>query len=323
MLTRCISAVMLMFLVVGATPARAGSNLPPIEFCGSRVARPIEPPWIPLPESAPLSVAQADSVIREKAGVAIWPQNRYDLFSVDLDGDGEFEQIAQIARVTSLGYYSECWWGVYGGGGLRQVLYWFYAEERTRLAKYPRPGTLRDRADSLGFQAAVPEFYPAVDVTSCGDITGDGKPEIVVWMIGRIAQAPTVKAFMSPVILSPTPDGLRQVFRGNTILAQRRGTYRGQGGTAECKALALRIHTRVRRSGGPRDILMEPWMPVSPDSLCMAGWVDERGLPHDPDQWMPAAALGPDDPIPGDWIVSRWEDGKYGGFWFAKDVKFQ
>ena len=320
---RRITVFLWILLAAGVLPARSGTDVPPIQFCGSRVARPTEPPWIPLPEKAPLTLAQADSVIREKAGGAIWPSNRYDLFSVDLDGDGTMEQIAQVARITSMGYYSECWWGVYAGGGLRQILYWFYAEERTRLAKYPRPVSLRDRADSLGFQSAVPEFYPAVDVTSIGDITGDGKPEIVVWMIGRVAQAPTVKTFMSPVILSPGPDGLRDVFRGNVILAQRKGVYKGQGGTPECKAFAVRLHTRVRRAGGPRDILMEPWMPIPADSLCMAGWVDERDLPHDPDQWMPATAIGPSDPVPGNWIVSRWEDGKYGGFWFVKDVKLK
>ncbi len=316
-------AFLSVLLAIVVLPARSGPGIPTIQFCGSRPARPAEPPWIPLPEDKPLTILQADSLIQAKAGTAMWPQNRYDLFDVDLDGDGTSERIAQVARITSMGYYSECWWGVYGGGKLSQVLYWFYAEERSRLAKYPRPENLRDKADSLGFQSGVPEFYPAVEIVSCGDITGDGASEIVVWMIGRMAQSPTVRTFMSPVILSPGPDGLVPVFRGNSLLTSRRGVLRGKEGTPECRALAFRLHTRVRKAGGPRDILLEPWMPVPPDSLCMAGWVDERDIPHDPDQWMPVAAIGPDEKVPPDWVISRWETGKYGGFWFVKDVKLQ
>jgi hypothetical protein len=323
MLIRLALLFLSILLVLGVLPARADSEIQPIQFCGSRPARPTEPPWIPLPEKAPLTLAQADSVIRAKAGGAIWPQNRYDIFEVDLDGDGTNEQIAQVARITPLGYYSETWWGVYAGGKLNQVLYWFYAEERSRIARIPRPTSLRDKADSLGFQSSVPEFYPAVDVTSCGDITGDGKPEIVVWMIGRIAQNPTVRAFMSPAILSPGASGLDQIFRGNLILAQRKGVVRGKEGVPECRAVSFRLRTRIRKAGGARDLLLEPWMPISPDSLCMSGWVDERGLPHDPDQWMPVAPLGPRDPVPPNWVISRWEDGKYGGYWFVKDVKLQ
>jgi hypothetical protein len=38
---------------------------------------------------------------------------------------------------------------------------------------------------------------------------------------------------------------------------------------------------------------------------------------------MPVAAIGPDEKIPPNWVISRWENGTYGGFWFVKDVKLQ
>jgi hypothetical protein len=315
-------ALVLALTAAGAMPQRCSGEIPPIQFCGSRPARPVEPPWIPLPESRPLTIVQADSVIQAKVEASAWPRNRYDIFEVDLDGDGVPEQIAQVARLTIMGYYSQCWWGIYGGGKRIQILYWFYPEERAQLAKLARPRAFRDEADSLGFESALPEFSPAVDVVSCGDITGDGAPEVVVWMLGRIASSPTVRTSMAAVILSPGPQGLMQAFRANTLVTSR-SVVPGREETLECQATAFRLHNRISRAGGARDLLLEPWLPEPPDSLCMAGWLDERDVPHDPDQWMPVAAMGPDDAIPPDWIISRWVGGKYEGFRFVKDVKLE
>ncbi len=309
-------------LLAAACAVHPAEALRPIQFAGSRQAGPNDrPPLVPLPLKGPLSITAADSILillQEKH-----PRVKilYDLFDVDLDADGAPERIAQVAVITVLGYYGECWWGVYKSGIRDQILYWSYPEERTRLTTWPRPRGLRDQADSLHFISNVPEFYPAVDILEYGDLTGDGRSEIAVWLAGRVANGPTVRGFLSPVILSPTQSNLEEVFRSILLFTQRTGLKKGDPGRAPCKVNGYRLYSRVRSSGAARDLVMEPWIPWPPDSLCMGAWLDARGLPHDPDLWMPVGGIPADAPIPGDWIISRWDGTRYGGFRFVRDVK--
>lgn len=306
-------------LACGAEPAHA---LKPIEFAGSRQAGPSDrAPIVPLPLKGPLSFETADSIIVILEDARQRSKILYDLFDVDLDGDGAPEKIAQTAVVTLLGYYGECWWGVYKNGYRDQILYWSYPEERTRLSRFPRPERLRDRADSLGFLSSVPEFYPAVEIVECGDLTGDGRSEIAVWLAGRVANNATVRGFLSPVILSPKEDRIAEVFRSILLYTQRTGLKKGDPGKAPCIVSGFRLYSRIRSSDGARDLVMEPWIPLPPDTLCMGPWLDARGLPHDPELWMPVGGIPSNAPIPDDWIIAKWDGNRYGEFRFVRDVK--
>jgi hypothetical protein len=312
-----IVVVVVVAVALGDRPSFA---LPEFSFANSRPAKATEEPVIPLPNLAPLPPSQADSLMVPNADGQRFPETRYDIFDVDLDDDGKPEQIAQIVRISAGGFYSRAWWGIYAGGKLDQVLYWAYPEERERLRNYPIPMSLRDRADTLSFKQNIPEFYPAVDIVKLGDLTGDGKSEIVIWMTGRAVSPAKGQGVVCPAVISPTPQGYKEIFRSQTVVAvcERLTPEKPKWARSTC----FRIHSRLRKAGGALDLLLEPLTPAtSPESLCKLVKLDERQLPHDPDEWMPPKPMGANAPVPKDWIISRWDGTRYGAYWFVKDVK--
>jgi hypothetical protein len=309
----------LAIMVALAWADRPSFALPPISFSGGRPAKINEQPVIPLPDLAPLPPAQADSIIVAISKGEKFPETRYDIFDVDLDDDGKPEQIAQITRITAAGWPNRSWWGVYAGGRLDQVVYWNYPEQRENISKIQFPGSFRDSADSLGFVQSVPEFYPASDIVKYADLTGDGKPEYVVWMVGRATTPSRGTGLICPVILSPTPDGYKEVFRTWTTFVVCRVTGPGQ---RSYEATCRRLHTRTRKTGLGMDLLLEKVaLPVKPDSLCRLVGQDERFLPRDPDEWMPLKPMASSAPVPKDWMIARWDGVTYQGLQFVRDVK--
>jgi hypothetical protein len=301
----------------------ARGALPPIEIFGSRAPSAKEAPVVPFPANGPLKVATADSIIAavvdlEENG----PRTRYDTFDVDLDGDGTPEEIAQVARITTAGVYSRCWWGIYAGGKLDQVLYWIYSEQKTRLARLPHPQEPPlDGADSLSVMQSIPEFFPLVDAVACGDITGDGRPETALWMLSAFRQPDLIQSILAYAILSPVADGPpKVVYRGHALYTAGARSV-ANGPIAACLARGYRVHTRMRSSGMTTDILLEPWLPMAADSLCDLPRINEILVPHDPDAWMPPFTMSPTAPIPGSWMISRWDGEGFGPLRFVKDVK--
>ena len=318
-----IALLALLGVVATGLSSESGLALPPLEFMGSRAPSASEPPVVPLPEGGPLPAAAVDSIIVDVDHQPGGATTRYDIFVVDLDGDGNPEKIVQIVRVTSAGIYSRCWWGIYAGGRLDQVLYWSYPEQRTRLSRLASPGLRRDAADSLGFIGSVPEFLPAQDILSYADLTGDGRPEIVVWMMQGARTFVDAQAVLAPAILSPMPDGFKTIFRTYLLRTRTPRSPSPASGRRPCSALSFRLHTRARRAGGPLDLLLEPWGPLPPDSLCVLSLLDERDVPHDPDEWMPLKPMLADAAVPEDWLISRWEGDHFGGLWLVRDVKLK
>ena len=309
----------LAILLALAVADRPSFALPPISFSGGRPAKIGEQPVIPLPELAPLPPAKADSIIVAISNGEKYPQTRYDIFDVDLDDDGKPEQIAQVARISSAGWFSRCWWGVYAGGRLDQVVYWNYNEQRDNISKIGIPQSFRDGADSLGFLQAVPEFYPAVDIVKYADLTGDGKPEYVVWTIGRVATPSRGTGLVCPVVLSPTPDGFREIFRTWTTFVVCRVTGPQQ---RAYEATCYRIHTRPGKTAGGLDLLLEEVAAPAPaDSMCRMVGLEERLLPRDPDEWMPLKPMAASAPVPKEWMIARWDGVTYQGLQFVRNVK--
>jgi hypothetical protein len=316
--TRWIPPIVLV-LVALCWADRPSSALPPISFAGGRPARITEQPLIPLPEDAPLSPAKADSIILAHSTGERFPETRYDVFDVDLDDDGKPEQIAQVAWITSTGSFALCWWGVYAGGKIDQVILWNYNEMKDRISDMQAPASFRDSADSLSFHQAVPEFYPALDIVKYGDLTGDGKPEIVVWMVGRFATQTRWTGVVCPVILSPTPNAYKEIYRGRTAFVDCKTVGPGKRNS---RSRFYRISSRLKKSGGPLDLLLEPrTVKASNDSLCKAVWLDERMLPNNPDEWMPTKPIGASVPVSKDWMITRWDGDHFGGLQFVRDVK--
>lgn len=310
-------ALAVLLAICGAD--RPSLALPPISFSGSRPAGINEKTVIPLPEFAPLSPEKADSIIVAISKGEKYPETRYDIFDVDLDDDGAAEQIVQIARISSAGWFSRCWWGVYAGGKLDQVISWTYNEQRDNIAKIGIPESFRDSADSLGFIQAVPEFYPAVDIVKFADLTGDGKPEYVVWTIGKVANPTRGVGLVCPVILSPTPSGYTEIFRTWTTFVVCRVTGPGQ---RTYETTCRRIHSRPRKSAAGYDLLLEEVAaPAKPDSMCRLVGVNENLLPHDPDEWMPPKPMAAGARVPKDWIIAPWDGVSYQGFQFVRNVK--
>ncbi|MBM3286150.1 MAG: hypothetical protein FJY88_02205 [Candidatus Eisenbacteria bacterium] len=314
------------FLVIASSAlaalafCRTARALEPFSFANARPARLDEVPPIPIPEEGPLSYQEADSLIQAISGGEKYPETRYQIFDVDLDADGDQEQVVQLARVAQPGIFSRAWWGVYEGGRLDQMLFWNRGIERAAVEKLRVPMSFPNAADSLTFVTSVPEWFPATDVVEYGDLTGDGKSEIVIWMLGATRQMRMGTGVFAPLILSPTPEGLREVFR--TYALYVRCTALDPNGTREYVRKALRLHVRQRKSSPACDIVMEPFVPsVSPDTLCKRLGLDERDLPRDPDEYMPLKRIAPDAKIPGDWFISRWDGSKFGPFKFARDVK--
>lgn len=306
--------------------AWSGPNLPEISFAGSqapRWANPDDDCPLPFPPDAPIAGTKADSLIVLLSGGKQYPETRYDLFQVDLDNDDRPEEIAQVSRITAAGFHSRCWWGVYSRGQRDQVLFWSRATERTSIGRMRRPGSLRDKADTLSFMHSIPEFFPAVDVVKFADLTGDGKPEIVVWMAGRALSVGNIQGMITPLILSATSDSIREVFRGTLLFVRHSKAPPDYPKDTYCGVTSFRLHSRLRHAAGPLDLLIEPWLPTADkDSLCLL-LGDERNLPHDPDVWFPLRPLPPDAPIPQDWMVSRWDGRRYGGYWFVRDVRLE
>jgi|GEM_PF-3069643 len=302
-------------------PAVRGA-LPPIEFLGSRPPRANEPPLVPFPPNEPLKVAVADSIITTSIDLEVpGPHTRYDIFDVDLDGDGVPEQIAQIARITTVGVYARCWWGIYSGGGLDQVLYWSYAEQKALLTRWPRPQEPpRDAADSLSVMSSIPEFFPLVDAVNCGDLNGDRRPETVLWMMSAFRQMDMVQSILAFAVVSPTPDRVKTIYRGHALYTMGL-RVKDRRAPARCIARGYRIHLRARAQGSIQDILFEPWLPLPADSLCSLPLQNELFIPHDPDVWMPPVTMPPRAKIPGDWMISRWENDGYTRLRFVRDAK--
>lgn len=306
-------------LVALAAADRPSFALPPITFSGGRPATIKERSIIPLPELAPLSPAKADSIILVISNGEKYPETRYDIFDVDLDDDGKMEQVVQIVRITTAGWFARCWWGVYAGGHLDQVVYWSYGEQRENIAKIQVPETFRDSADSLGFQQAVPEFYPAVDIVKYSDLTGDGRPEYVIWTIGRATTLNRGTGLVCPVILSPGPDGYKEIFRTWTTLVTCTVTGPGQ---RAYKTTCSRIHCRPQVGGAGVDLLLENVAAPAPaDSMCRMVKLEERLLPHDPDEWMPLKPMVASAPVPKNWMIARFDGMNYEGLQFVRDVK--
>ncbi len=318
------AAVVALGILAGGSIVRGGPALPPVEFAGSRPARPSEPPAIPLPDRAPLPGGKADSLILALSGGKHYPETRYDLFEVDLDGDERPETIAQISRITNLGFYSRCWWGIYSKGRLDQVLYWNRPDERTRISRIRPPESLRDQADSLSFLHSIPEFFPAVDVTRYADLTGDGRSEIAVWMAGRALNVGIVQGALTCLILSPGPDGIHEVFRAPLLMIRNTKAPPGAATKTICVTSAFRLRARDRRAGGAKDLVLEPWRPdMPPDTLCRTLGFDERDLPHDPDLWFPLKPLAGGASVSPDWLVSQWDGTRFGGYRFVRDAKLE
>lgn len=315
-------AVVFLALLLGTLGPPAFAGVPPIEFAGSRAARPSDELPLPvLPDSGPLPQAKVDSMLAVSNNPGEYPTTRYTVFDVDLDGDRSNEQIVQIARISERRNYSRAWWGIYQDGKLARVLFWSSGEERQRISQIQPPASFRDEADSLTFYSAVPEFFPAVDIVTYGDLTGDGREEIVVWMAGRGFAVGVVRGGLVPVILSPTEEGLREVFRVNLAYIHVVGKEAVAKGVPECTVRSFRLRTRYRSTTSVSDLLLEPWSPLPADSICTATLYDERLIPHDPDAWMPIAPLQPEEAIPDEWMVSRWDGTRYGGLWFAGSAK--
>jgi hypothetical protein len=318
---RATAVVALLILVAGAcivVPSLAGAEVPAIEFAGSRPARPSDDlPISVFPDEGPLERAKVDSMLTVANDPGEYPTTRYAVFPVDLDADGESEEIVQLARISERRNYSRAWWGIYQGRRLARLLFWSAGEERARIAQIRRPESIRDAADSLAFVSSIPEFFPAVDVVTYGDLTGDGHAEIVVWMAGRAFAPGKVQGVLVPLILSPGPEGLREVFRVNLLHARVLGEKTVARGLPECTVSSYRLRTRYRSTTRSSDLLLEPWSPVPADSVCRAVLYDERMIPHDPDAWMPIRPLEPEEAVPDGWMVSRWEETGFGGLWFA------
>jgi hypothetical protein len=298
---------------------RPSSALPPILFSGGRPPKTNERPPIPLPETGPLPSAKADSIITAQSTGKKYPETRYDIFDVDLDGDGKPEQIAQVVIISMAGWFTQCWWGVYAGGKLDQAVYWNYPEQRDLISTLTLPESFRDSADSLGFQQSIPEFFPAADIVKYGDLTGDGKPEYILWTIGRAVTPRRGTGVVCPIVLSPTPEGLKAIFRTNTVFVNCTAFGKGERSyTANC----YRFHTRSRKTGGALDLLLEKVAsPTRPDSMCNIVALDERLLPHDPDEWMPLKPMAATAAIPKDWMIAQWDGTAYRGLRFVRDVK--
>lgn len=303
-------------------PLPALAKIPPIQFAGSRSARPSDELPIPVfPDEGPLEQARVDSMLTQQNNPGEYPVTRYGVFSVDLDQDGVQEQIVQLARITERRNYSRAWWGIYQGGHLDQLLFWSSGEERARIGEIRPPESFRDAADSLTFVSSIPEFFPAVDVVTYGDLTGDGKVEIVVWMAGRAFAPGKVQGVLVPLILSPGPEGLREVFRVNLLHTLVLGEKLVAHGLPKCTAVSYRLRTRFRSTTNASDLLLEPWTLMPADSICTAVLYDERLIPHDPDAWMPIQPLRAEERIPNEWMVSRWDGAKFSGLWFAGAAK--
>jgi hypothetical protein len=308
--------------VLVESPLPAFAKVPPIQFAGSRPARPSDELPIPVfPDAGPVEQAKVDSMLTVSNNPGEYPTSRYTVFEVDLDADGANEQIVQLARITERRNYSRAWWGIYQGGHLEQLLFWNSGEERTRIGEIRPPESFRDAADSLTFVSSIPEFFPAVDVVTFGDLTGDGQAEIVVWMAGRAFAPSKVQGVLVPLILSPSPEGLREVFRVNLVHTLVLGEKPVAMGLPRCVATSFRLRTRYRSTTRASDLLLEPWTLVPADSLCNAVLYDERLIPHDPDVWMPIQPLQPEESVPDEWVVSRWDGTMFGGLWFAGAAK--
>lgn len=318
-----VLTILVIATVHGAGVARGA--LPPIEIYGSRQPRANEVPVVPLPTDRPLSIATADSIIAAAVDLEEnGPRTRYDIFNVDLDGDGVPEEIAQVARITTAGVYSRCWWGIYAGGKLDQLLYWIYGEQKTRLAGLPHPQRPPvDGADSLSVVQSVPEFLPIVDAVGCGDLTGDGRSETVLWMLSAFRQPNLVQSVLAYAILSPAAGGSpRMIYRGHALYtAWHRSPTPGP--VPLCIARGYRIHTRMRSDETGTDLLLEPWLPMSADSLCGLPRINELFIPHDPDAWMPPFTMSSTAPVPATWMISRWEGEQYGPLHYVNGVKLE
>lgn len=316
---RPILAIVVAAAALAALAAGALA-MPPIEFAGSRPARASDACVVPLPDDAPIAGAKADSLIALDPLEEVEYRTRYDLFDVDLDGDGEPEQIAQAYRYAPAGFYTRAWWGVYSKGRLDQVLFWSRAEERSRISRMSPPESLRDGADSLGFFHSIPEFFPAVDVTPHDDITGDGRPETVVWMVGRTMNLPLVQGSVAPIVLSPSGDAIRPVYRGMVLMARYLAPVKGDTTRTEgvCAARAFRLHARAQKAGGPADLLLEPFRIEGEDAICAALRKDDRGaLLRDPDEFFPPKTMDASATVPPDWILIPFEGKEYGGYRFV------
>ncbi|MDM7914233.1 MAG: hypothetical protein ACE15D_17195 [Candidatus Eisenbacteria bacterium] len=303
--------------------ARAGAGaIPPIDFPGARqlssgeLAAPETAPPVPLPEDAPLSFARADSVIAILDADPKNPRTRYDLFPIDLDGDGTTETIAQVARIAAIGVYSRAWWGVYGEGARSQVLFWSQADERKLLSRLRPPDVLANAADSLAFFGTLPEFQPAIEMTSVGDLDGDGRSEIGVLLAGR-RQFRTSRGALIWVLLSPRGDRVEEIFRTRILQVDH---ARGHEGAPDfCAARGFRVLRRpASATGEPVELLLEPWLPQPPDSLCSTMIrLDERSFPSDPQEWMPGEPVPASQPLPPGSFTVDWDGSRYSRFEIA------
>jgi hypothetical protein len=295
---------------------------PSFDLMGAREPGPNEVPLIPFPVNGPIAVMKADSIIRTSIDLEEnGPKTRYDIFPVDLDGDGVPEQIVQVARITTAGVYSRCWWGIYVGGKLDQVRYWWYSEQRTRMTRLPHPTEPpKDGADSLSVLQAMPEFFPLVDAVNCGDLTGDGREEVALWHLSAFRQTNFVQSVLVCSIVSSEPDGLKLIYRGHALYtAGVRELIRGP--ISGCYAACFRTHKRARVDGKALDLVLEPFVPMSTDTICGIPLLNELFLPHDPAKFMPQDVLPARDKIPGKWMIARYQDGAYLPLRYVKDVR--
>jgi hypothetical protein len=142
-------------------------------------------------------------------------------------------------------------------------------------------------------------------------------------MLSAFRQPNEIQSVLAYAILSPEAEGpLEVIYRGHALYtAGLRSALNGP--ITACLARGYRLHTRVRSAATTTDLLLEPWLPMAADSLCDIPRLNELFIPHDPEVWMPPFTMAPAAPIPGDWMIARWNGESFESLRYVKDVKLE